>query len=488
MWTSAALYHLLHLLHFTVDIRNVCVLLAPFMAAANAVATYLLTQECWNSSAAIYSAAFVAIAPGYISRSVAGSYDNEAVAIFALVLTFYTWVKAVKSGSMLWGSITALAYFYMVASWGGYIFIINLLPAHVLVLLLCGRYTHRLYVAYCTFYVLATLLSMQIMFVGFQPVSSPEHLLSFGVFALLQLYNAYYWLHSMMTPAEFRLLGRWLGVAAAGSILALLLLAVSGTVPFLTGRLYSLLGATTNIAIVKSVSEHQPSPWTTFFFDLHCIVFLVPVGMYYCFAQMNDANLFAVIYVLFASYFAGIMVRLVLVLTPGACVLAGIGASVTMQNFADVLASPSESKLIEQAKLKLLLAKQQAEALAADAIANGADVASATAIVSSSTSTDKSLDSSTTTVRVPRVSKPVAALVLAAMSVLFFFFTIHCNWVTSTAYSSPSIVLQATGGDGSLIIFDDFRETYSWLRHNTAKVSKILSWWDYGSVIKADVN
>lgn len=446
------------------------------MAAANCVATYLLTQECWNSSAAIYSAVFVAIAPGYISRSVAGSYDNEAVAIFALVLTFYTWVKAVKSGSMLWGSMTALAYFYMVASWGGYIFIINLLPAHVLVLLLCGRYTHRLYVAYCTFYVLATLLSMQIMFVGFQPVSSPEHLLSFGVFALLQLYNAYYFLHSMMSPAEFRLLGRWLGVAAAGSLMALLLLAVSGTVPFLTGRLYSLLGATTNIAIVKSVSEHQPSPWTTFFFDLHCIVFLVPVGMYYCFAHLNDANLFAVIYVLFASYFAGIMVRLVLVLTPGACVLAGIGASVTMQNFADVLASPSESKLLAWAQAKQRMMKQQTEAAALDAVTqSGADVASA-AIVS------KDRDLALNSVRVPRVSKPVAALVLSAMTVLFFFFTIHCNWVTSTAYSSPSIVLQATGGDGSLIIFDDFRESYSWLRHNTAKDAKILSWWDYGSV------
>ena len=48
--------------------------------------------------------------PGYISRSVAGSYDNEAVAIFALVLTFYLWVKAVKTGSMFWGGLSALGY------------------------------------------------------------------------------------------------------------------------------------------------------------------------------------------------------------------------------------------------------------------------------------------------------------------------------------------------------------------------------------------
>lgn len=31
--------------------------------------------------------------PSYISRSVAGSYDNEAVAIFALIFTFYLYLK-----------------------------------------------------------------------------------------------------------------------------------------------------------------------------------------------------------------------------------------------------------------------------------------------------------------------------------------------------------------------------------------------------------
>lgn len=31
--------------------------------------------------------------PGYISRSVAGSYDNEGIAIFALLFTYYLWVS-----------------------------------------------------------------------------------------------------------------------------------------------------------------------------------------------------------------------------------------------------------------------------------------------------------------------------------------------------------------------------------------------------------
>lgn len=64
MYTAGVLYHLLHLLHFTVDIRNVCVMLAPFMASQTCIATYLLTKEVWNGSAGVFAAAFIAIAPG----------------------------------------------------------------------------------------------------------------------------------------------------------------------------------------------------------------------------------------------------------------------------------------------------------------------------------------------------------------------------------------------------------------------------------------
>jgi asparagine N-glycosylation enzyme membrane subunit Stt3 len=35
----------------------------------------------------------MAIVPGYISRSVAGSYDNEGISIFALQFTYYLWVS-----------------------------------------------------------------------------------------------------------------------------------------------------------------------------------------------------------------------------------------------------------------------------------------------------------------------------------------------------------------------------------------------------------
>jgi len=37
-----------------------------------------------------------------------------------------------------------------VSSWGGYVFLINLIPLHVLALMVTGRFSHRVYVAYST--------------------------------------------------------------------------------------------------------------------------------------------------------------------------------------------------------------------------------------------------------------------------------------------------------------------------------------------------
>jgi dolichyl-diphosphooligosaccharide--protein glycosyltransferase len=71
-----------------------------------------------DESAGLLAAAFVGIVPGYISRSVAGSYDNEAIAIFLLMFTFYLWIKALKLGSAMYGTASAVMYFYMVAAWG----------------------------------------------------------------------------------------------------------------------------------------------------------------------------------------------------------------------------------------------------------------------------------------------------------------------------------------------------------------------------------
>ena len=76
------------------------------------------------------------------------------------------------------------------------------------------------------------------------------------------------------------------------------------------------------------------------------------------------------------------------------------------------------------------------------------------------------------------------ALLVGAFYVLSRYAT-HCTWVTSEAYSFPSIALAARGANGNRVIFHDYREAYYWLCQNTPQDAKVMSWWDYGYQITA---
>jgi dolichyl-diphosphooligosaccharide--protein glycosyltransferase len=81
MVTSGVIHWFLHMINIPIHIREICVFLAPFFSGLTALATYLLTKELWSRRAGLFAAVFIAIAPGYTSRSVAGSYDNEGIVL-----------------------------------------------------------------------------------------------------------------------------------------------------------------------------------------------------------------------------------------------------------------------------------------------------------------------------------------------------------------------------------------------------------------------
>ena len=70
----------------------------------------------------------------------------------------------------------------------------------------------------------------------------------------------------------------------------------------------------------------------------------------------------------------------------------------------------------------------------------------------------------------------IRSIVTVVIMLLLMLFAVHCTWVTSNAYSSPSIVLASYSSDGSRQILDDFREAYFWLSQNTADDARVMSW------------
>jgi dolichyl-diphosphooligosaccharide--protein glycosyltransferase len=221
----------------------------------------------------------------------------------------------------------------------------------------------------------------------------------------------------------------------------LLVLQLLGKVQW-TGRSLTLLDptyASKYIPIIASVSEHQPTTWTSYFFDLHVLVPFAPVGLYFLFSNLTDGGIFVILYGTVAWYFAGVMVRLMLTLAPIACILGAIGISSTMRKFMGLLRRPAN--------------------FVADK--NGPQA----------------------------VPVLMSLTVVAGLLLLLLSYNYHATFVSSMAYSSPSIVIEAgRTHTGERVNFDDYREAYFWLRQNTDANAKIMSWWDYGYQMSAMAN
>jgi dolichyl-diphosphooligosaccharide--protein glycosyltransferase len=283
-------------------------------------------------------------------------------------------------------------------------------------------------------------------------------LTNIGVFGLLQLVGGVEFLRGQLPSRQFQtLLRAFIFVFAALAFSVLVLLTLSGTIAPWTGRFYSLWDtayAKIHIPIIASVSEHQPTAWPAFFFDLNLLMWLFPAGVYLCFKTLDDEHVFIVIYAVFASYFAGVMVRLILTLTPIVCVAAAMALSTILDVYLTADSPIPDPKLVEA---------EEREAKASDP----------TALLPSGLR-------STRTPYIGIYNNFAKLSVVGAVVLYLFIFVAHCTWVTSNAYSSPSVVLASRLPDGSQHIIDDYREAYYWLRQNTPQDSKIMSWWDYG--------
>jgi len=291
-----------------------------------------------------------------------------------------------------------------------------------------------------------------------------------GVFGLCQLMAFSDLVRSLLPLRQFQVLLRSLLVLAFGAGLGVLvLLTTSGLISPWTGRFYSLWDtgyAAKYIPIIASVSEHQPTPWTSWFFDLQCLMFFFPAGVYYCFQELKDEHVFVILYAITASYFSSVMVRLMLTLTPVVCV----GAALAVSNFLDIYllkeqSPPETNDQREENEPSQPRKKGSGESSPAPKKKSSFNVVEKTlkkVIPEGIWSMDTRL-----------------AAILPMMYVLAMFGW-HCTYITSNAYSSPSVVLASRNHDGSQYIIDDFREAYYWLRQNTPPDTKVMSWWDYG--------
>jgi dolichyl-diphosphooligosaccharide--protein glycosyltransferase len=85
-----------------------------------------------------------------------------------------------------------------------------------------------------------------------------------------------------------------IGLGGFGGIVGL---TYAGKIAPFSGRFYSLWDtgyAKIHIPIIASVSEHQPTAWSSFFFDLQLLIAVFPAGIYFAFKELRDEHVFVV--------------------------------------------------------------------------------------------------------------------------------------------------------------------------------------------------
>ena len=156
------------------------------------------------------------------------------------------------------------------------------------------------------------------------------------------------------------------------------------------------------------------------------------------------------------------MVRLMLTLTPVVCVCGGIVVSEILTTYLDL-------------KRPVLVGGEEPAIATGHVTSSRQRTKSNTPTESVGTHTHKSLRKKNNKIGIFHlISKMAVVLTFAWYLALFVR---HSTFVTSTAYSSPSVVLASRLADGSQYIIDDYREAYYWLRMNTPEDARVMSWY-----------
>lgn len=221
MITAFTVHRLLRVLGIIVDIQTVCSSISTIVSSLSAFTTYLLAKNSSGSpTAGLLAALFCGISPVHVRNTMYDSYDYECIAICAMLVAFYLWIRALERGTLFSGLLAVVPSFYMAVCWGGYVFLINTIAVHVAVLCLLGKLSPRHQVSYCLYYTIMTLLCINIPFIKLNAVYSAEHMGSHGVFIAVNALAVFQFFSSIV-PKGFALPLRAIVGSAIGTFLLL---------------------------------------------------------------------------------------------------------------------------------------------------------------------------------------------------------------------------------------------------------------------------
>lgn len=361
--------------------------------------------------------------------------------------------------------------------WGGYVFVLNMVALHAMTLVVLGRFTKKLYLSYSLFYMIGTLLAMQVPVVGLTPLKSLEQLGAAVIFLGFQvlMFCEVHIKKQQMSRANAMMYRAKVGfLALCVCITCILFFTPSGFFGPISSRVRALFVKHTKTGnpLVDSVAEHQPARANAYFQYLQTYCFLAPIGFLVSLMYFGDVPSFSIVYGITAYFFSHKMMRLILLMAPVASILGGIAIGRFVAWSVDQFQEKNEDSTVcnevisiknDEPKSKKKKKKQAIEMEEKDELQNtvAADV---------------------------KLLKKLIAVILMAVTYIVLDRFYYKSWKIALPLSNPSIIQVGRDKEGRIVKIDDYREAYWWLRDNTPQDSRILAWWDYGYQLTSIAN
>ena len=119
-FTAVVIWMILNFIGIPVSIYDVCYYFPAFMGGFTVLAIYFLGKEVYNRGCGLFAAFFLAFNTGHMQRTMAGFFDNETIGVFATLMIFLFFLKAIKTGKFTHSIIGGIFLGYLSLSWGGF--------------------------------------------------------------------------------------------------------------------------------------------------------------------------------------------------------------------------------------------------------------------------------------------------------------------------------------------------------------------------------
>jgi dolichyl-diphosphooligosaccharide---protein glycosyltransferase len=434
----AAIVLFLRYMGVAVSAFNAVMLFPVAAGTLTVLAAYFLGKDFWGKGAGLLTALFLALNPSSIGRTQLGFLRHEPLGILLMVLTFLFFRRSTIPNSstrksIIYSALAGFSLFYLAAEWAGSLFPLDLIPLYVVVLVLIGRYTKRLFLSYSIAMGIFLLFTpFLVPKLGFSSLTDVTWLAVLAGEIVLLAREA----SSYLEGTSVRLYTLTAALAATVAVVAVLSYFNIVSLPY--GKFFAVINPFVRgeVPIIASVAEHQPATWGSFFYEFGAIIFLILFGIVFVIQRGKNEDIFTVLWAITAVYFAASFVRLTLILAPAFCLLGAIGTVELGKPAVDIV---REAVIYPKRKTRVIS-------------------------------------------RIGREFGIAIFLILLIAIIPTFWTAVRGSYQPATIVTSSIPTAPSAGNE---LKYQDWLEALSWMRLNTAPGSVVFAWWDYGYWITA---